>query len=257
MVDCNACNNLGCDAISKTTGMSRSLTSDDGSSLRGIYGNLASKIDHTLLRPDATSEQIIKLCTEAREFEFASVCVNPYYVALAANQLKGCKVKVCTVVGFPLGASTSKAKAMEAAEAIENGAEEIDMVLNIGELKSRNLDTVRNDIESVVISVKERALVKVILETCLLSEEEKINACLAAKAAGAHFVKTSTGFSRGGATVEDIKLMRQVVGSDFGVKASGGIRDYETAIAMISAGANRIGTSSSVSIIKNIKTLAE
>jgi deoxyribose-phosphate aldolase len=211
--------------------------------------NLSSMIDHTLLKPDATVEQIKKLCTEARENKFASVCINPYYIPLAVECLRGSGVTVCTVIGFPLGATTTRTKVAEAKEAVENGAGEVDMVINIGALKSGDMDAVRNDIESVVIAVKGRALVKVIIETCLLTDEEKVKACSIAKIAGADFVKTSTGFSTGGATVEDVKLMRQVVGTDMGVKASGGIRSYATAMDMINAGANRLGTSSGIKII--------
>lgn len=213
--------------------------------------NLARFIDHTLLKPDATEEQIAKVCSEAMENDFYSVCINPYWVPLATGLLEGTSVKVCTVIGFPLGATTTKAKAFEAEEAVAQGAAEVDMVMNVGALKSGDYDLVRNDIQTVVKTVHGRAIVKVILETCLLNETEKIKACELSVAAGAHFVKTSTGFGPGGATVEDISLMRRVVGPDIGVKASGGIRDYDTAIAMIKAGATRIGTSSGVKIITN------
>ena len=210
---------------------------------------LASMIDHTLLRANATDEQIRKLCQEAREHRFMSVCVNSSYVPLCYEQLKGSGVKVCTVIGFPLGAATTRTKVAETKEAIENGATEVDMVINIGALKSGKLDYVRNDIESVVIAAKGRALVKVIIETCLLTDEEKVKACVISKMAGADFVKTSTGFSTGGATVEDVRLMRQTVGPAMGVKAAGGVKDYESAMAMINAGANRLGTSSGVAIV--------
>lgn len=207
-------------------------------------------IDHTLLKPEATKEQITRLCREALEFQFKSVCLNPYWVPLAANLLKGSVVEVCTVIGFPLGAISAKAKAYEVTEVIQNGATEVDMVLNIGALRSGQTDVVLTDIGSVVEAAKGRALVKVILETCYLTKEEKIKACELSKLAGADFVKTSTGLGSGGATVEDVMLMRQTVGPEMGVKAAGGIKDYETAIRMIKAGANRLGTSSGVNIIK-------
>lgn len=217
----------------------------------GSSKNLAAFIDHTLLKPDATAEQIKKLCMEAAEYKFASVCVNTCYVPLAAQMLAGSGVKTCCVVGFPLGAMTSSAKVEEANEAIENGATEIDMVINVGAVKSGNWDYVNKDIAALVQAVRGKALLKVIIETCLLTDEEKVKVCTLAKMAGADFVKTSTGFSTGGATVEDVKLMRQVVGPDIGVKASGGVRDYKTAMAMINAGATRIGTSSGIVIVKN------
>jgi len=213
--------------------------------------NLAAFVDHTLLKPDATSEQIKKLCMEAREYRFASVCVNTCYVPLAAQILAGSGVKTCCVVGFPLGAMTTRAKVEEAKEAILDGATEIDMVINVGAAKSGDWDYVKKDIAALVEAVRGKALLKVIIETCLLTDEEKVKVCALAKMAGADFVKTSTGFSTGGATVEDIKLMRQVVGPDMGVKASGGVRDYKTAMEMINAGATRIGTSSGITIVKN------
>ncbi|MCX8128814.1 MAG: deoxyribose-phosphate aldolase [Clostridia bacterium] len=216
--------------------------------------NLASIIDHTLLKPDATEKQIKELCSEARKYGFASVCVNPSYVTLAASELTGTSVKVCTVIGFPLGATTSEAKAAETREAVNNGANEVDMVINIGALKSGKTNYVKADIEAVVKAAKPEAIVKVIIETCLLSEEEKINACLLAKEAGADFVKTSTGFSTGGATEEDIRLMRRTVGPDTGVKASAGIRDYAMAEKMVNAGATRLGTSASIAIVSNEKS---
>lgn len=214
---------------------------------------LAAMIDHTLLKPEATVEQVKKLCAEAKTHGFASVCINPGYVPLAVEQLAGSPVKVCTVIGFPLGATTPAVKAAEAREAVQSGAREVDMVINVGALKSNDCDWVERDIHAVVEAVKGQALVKVIIETALLTREEKITACQLAKKAGADFVKTSTGFSTGGATVEDIKLMRETVGPDMGVKASGGIRDYETAMAMIAAGATRIGASASVAIIQGAK----
>lgn len=210
--------------------------------------NLANMIDHTMLKAEASQEQIKKVCNEAIENNFASVCVNPCNVELAANLLKGSKVKVCTVIGFPLGANTSKVKSFEAAEAIKSGALEVDMVINIGKLKDKDYDYVRQDIEGVVKVSKGKALVKVIIETCLLTDEEKVIVCKLAKEAGADFVKTSTGFSTGGANVEDIKIMREAVGNDMGIKASGGIRTFEDATKLIEAGATRIGSSQ---VIKN------
>ncbi|GEC92797.1 MULTISPECIES: deoxyribose-phosphate aldolase [Brevibacillus] len=215
--------------------------------------NMNKYIDHTLLKPDATQEMIDKLCQEAREHDFMSVCVNPYWVKRSAELLAGSDVKVCTVIGFPLGASTIESKAAETRDAIANGATEVDMVLNVGALKSGDLETVKNDIAAVKQAAGD-ILLKVILETCLLTEEEKVVACKLSVEAGADYVKTSTGFSTGGATVEDIALMRKTVGPNVGVKASGGVRDGETAVAMIEAGASRIGTSSGVSIVTGAKT---
>lgn len=212
--------------------------------------NLSGMIDHTLLKPDATENDIKRLCEEARKYNFASVCVNPSYVPLAAELLKDTSVKVCTVVGFPLGATTTNSKVRETEEALSSGAEEIDMVINLGSLKSGYMDRVKKEIEAVVNTARGKGLVKVIIETPLLSDREKVEACTIAKEAGAAYVKTSTGFSKGGATVEDVRLMRDTVGPDMGVKASGGIRDYKTAIAMVKAGANRIGASASVHIIQ-------
>ncbi|AAM24230.1 Deoxyribose-phosphate aldolase [Caldanaerobacter subterraneus subsp. tengcongensis MB4] len=217
--------------------------------------NIAKMIDHTLLKPNATKEEIKKVCEEAREYGFASVCINPCFVDLAYEMLKDTDVKVCTVVGFPLGANTIETKVVEAVEAVKKGATEIDMVLNISMLKSGEYDYVKKEIGEVVKAVKSHGdiVVKVILETCYLSDEEKIKACEISKEAGADFVKTSTGFGPGGATVEDVKLMRKVVGENFGVKASGGIRSYEDAKAMIEAGANRIGASAGVKIVEEWK----
>lgn len=214
-----------------------------------MENNIAAMIDHTILKADATKEQIIKLCEEAREYKFFSVCINPDWVKEASARLKGSDVKVCTVIGFPLGATTSAVKAFETKDAIENGAEEVDMVINIGKLKDGDLDYVEEDIKAVVEAVKGKALVKVIIETSLLTDAEKETACKLAVKAGADYVKTSTGFSTGGATVEDIKLMRKTVGPDIGVKASGGVRDREVTLAMIEAGASRIGASSSIAIV--------
>ena len=207
-------------------------------------------IDHTLLRADAVSEEIVKLAQEAKQYGFASVCVNPAWVELAAEQLRGTDVKVCTVIGFPLGASTKEAKGFEAADAIRKGAQEVDMVINIGALKNGNDALVEADIRSVVEAAAGKALVKVIIETCLLSDEEKVRACEAAVRAGADFVKTSTGFSTGGATPEDVALMRRTVGPDLGVKASGGVRNLEDMERMVAAGATRIGASSGVKIVQ-------
>lgn len=208
---------------------------------------IAKYIDHTLLKPEASEEAVRKLCAEARDFGFASVCVNGEFTELVARELKGSDVKTCVVIGFPLGAGTSAAKAFEAADAVSRGAEEIDMVLSVGRLRSGDTAAVREDIQSVVRSA-EGALVKVIIETCLLTDEQKELACRLAEEAGAHFVKTSTGFSTGGATAEDVALMRRVVGDRLGVKASGGIRKREDAERMIAAGASRIGASASVAI---------
>ena len=209
---------------------------------------IASMIDHTLLKPEATPAQIEKLCAEAAEYHFASVCVNPVYIPLAARLLKGTGVKVCCVVGFPLGAIAPEQKAAEAASCAAMGAEELDMVIHVGAAKAGDWALVQRDIEGVVKAAAGHT-VKVIIETCLLTDEEKVKACEAAKAAGAHLVKTSTGFSTGGATTHDIALMRKTVGPEMGVKASGGIRDYETAMAMIEAGANRIGASAGIAIV--------
>lgn len=214
---------------------------------------LANIIDHTLLKADATQAEIIKLCAEAKEFNFASVCVNTSMVKLASEELKGCDVDVCTVIGFPLGATTSEVKAFEVKNTIENGATEVDMVINIGKLKDRDLEYVKNDIKAVVDAAKDKALVKVIIETCLLTDEEKVIACELSKEAGADFVKTSTGFSTGGATSHDIALMRKTVGSDMGVKASGGVRTREDAMNMVENGATRIGASASIAIATGTK----
>ena len=209
---------------------------------------IAAMIDHTLLKPEATPAQVEKLCAEAAEYHFASVCVNPVYIPLAARLLKGTGVKVCCVVGFPLGAIAPEQKAAEAASCAAMGAEELDMVIHVGAAKAGDWALVQRDIEGVVKAAA-WPTVKVIIETGLLTDEEKVKACEAAKAAGAHFVKTSTGFSTGGATTHDIALMRKTVGPEMGVKASGGIRDYETAMAMIEAGANRIGASAGIAIV--------
>ena len=213
---------------------------------------LASFIDHTLLKPTAARMEIERLCAEARQYGFASVCVHPVHVAYAARLLKGSAVKVCTVVGFPLGANTTLTKVLEARDAAAAGAEEIDMVLNIGSLLEGDYAQVYSDIKAVRDAVPGLVL-KVILETGYLSKEQIVKGCILTKMACADFVKTSTGFGPGGATVEDIKLMRRVVGEEFGVKASGGVRDYETAVAMLEAGANRIGASAGVAIVEGLR----
>lgn len=215
---------------------------------------LSAKIDHTLLKPEATPDQIAQLCFEARKYGFASVCLNPTHVKLAADLLKDSQVKVCTVIGFPLGATLPEVKAFEALDAIKNGATEIDMVANIGALKARDYTTVAQDIRGVVQVCHARSvLVKVILEMALLDEEEKVAGCLLAKESGADFVKTSTGFGPGGATVEDVALMRRVVGPQMGVKAAGGIRNLADAQGMVKAGATRIGASAGVRIVSEAR----
>jgi deoxyribose-phosphate aldolase len=216
----------------------------------GVETELAGMIDHTLLKPEATKDQVTELCAEAKKYGFASVCINPSYVPLCAKLLRDTAVKVCTVIGFPLGATSTSSKAFEADQACRDGARELDMVINVGMLKSGMYEYVENDIFAVVATGRRYgALVKVILETGLLSDEEKIKGCMLAKRSGADFVKTSTGFAKGGATVGDIALMRKVVGSAMGVKASGGVRTREDALAMVASGADRIGASASVKII--------
>lgn len=214
---------------------------------------LAPLIDHTLLKADATPDQVEKLCQEAMEYNFASVCINPCYVKFAKRLLERSKVKVCTVIGFPLGATLSPVKAYEAQLVQADGAEEIDMVIAVGALKSKGHEYVENDIVAVVKQASAHTIVKVILETALLTDEEKIVGCELAKKAGAHFVKTSTGFGPSGATASDIALMRRIVGPNMGVKASGGIRDREGAELMVKAGASRIGASASVKIVMGQK----
>ena len=212
---------------------------------------MAKYIDHTVLKPEADQTAFDKLCEEAGEYRFKAVCVNSNRVWYVAKKLHGTGVEICSVVGFPLGAMDSRAKAFEAQVAVENGATELDMVMNIGALKSGDIKTVEKDVQAVRTAVPRPAILKVIIETCLLSDEEKILACNLAKNAGADFVKTSTGFSTGGAVVEDIALMRKTVGPDMGVKASGGIKNWNDAISMIEAGANRLGVSSGVAIIQD------
>jgi deoxyribose-phosphate aldolase len=226
------------------------MTNDNSTAITAV----AQVIDHTLLKPEATREQIDRLCREALEYHFASVCVNPTHVGRCAELLRGSDVKVCTVIGFPLGATTTAVKAYETRQAIDDGATEIDMVINIGALKSGDLDAVQADIGAVVDAAHAAgALVKVIIETALLSDDEKVTACRLAQAAGAEFVKTSTGFGPGGAKVEDVALMRRVVGPEMGVKASGGVRNYADVQAMIAAGATRIGASAGVAIVSEAR----
>lgn len=212
---------------------------------------LAKYIDHTLLKPEGTEAELIKLCEEAKEYKFFSVCVNPCNIEKAKELLKDSETKICTVVGFPLGQMTTEAKSFETKEAVFLGAEEVDMVINIGKLKDKDYDYVLEDIRAVVLAAG-GVLTKVIIESCLLTDEEKVKACELAKAAGADYVKTSTGFSKSGATKEDIALMRKTVGPEMGVKASGGIRTLEDALAMIENGASRLGLSASVSIVNSL-----
>lgn len=212
--------------------------------------NINSMIDHTLLKPDASKEAIQELCNEAIKYEFAAVCVNPYYVAYCKELLKDAEVKIATVIGFPLGGNTKDTKAFETMDSINKGADEIDMVINIAALKDKDYQVVKDDIKAVVEAANNRAAVKVIIETSLLNDDEKTKACELALEAGANFVKTSTGFSTGGATIDDVKLMKSVIGENMKIKASGGIRDLESAKNMIEAGASRLGTSSGVKIVK-------
>ncbi|WP_434794304.1 Deoxyribose-phosphate aldolase [Terrisporobacter petrolearius] len=216
--------------------------------------NIANMIDHTVLKAFSSKEDVIKACKEAKEHGFFSVCINPTHIELAKQELEGSNVKVCTVIGFPLGANTSEVKAFETKDSIAKGAHEVDMVINIGALKDKNYDLVYKDIKAVVDAANKEALVKVIIETCYLTDEEKKIACELSVKAGADYVKTSTGFGTGGSTPEDIKLMRDVVGPNVGVKASGGVRTTEDAIKVIDAGASRIGASASISIATGEKT---
>ncbi|MED1268053.1 deoxyribose-phosphate aldolase [Bacillus mycoides] len=213
--------------------------------------NIAKLIDHTILKPNSTKEDVMKVIEEAKQYKFASVCINPTWVKLAGEELAGHDVDVCTVIGFPLGASTTETKAFETKDAIAKGATEVDMVINVGALKDGDNEFVEKDIYEVVQAAKGKALVKVIIETCLLTDEEKVRACELSVKAGADFVKTSTGFSTGGATAEDIALMRKTVGPNVGVKASGGVRTREDADKMVEAGASRVGASASVAIVLN------
>ena len=215
--------------------------------------DMAKYIDHTYLKPEASVNEIRKICDEAKKYHCASVCVNPSYIQYVAQQLEGSGVTPCCVIAFPFGTSTPEAKAFEASDAASKGAREIDMVINVGAIKSGYWLLVKRDIEGVVNAVKGRAKVKVIIEACLLTDEEKVKACTVAKLAGAAFVKTSTGYSTGGATVEDVRLMRETVGPEMGVKASGGVRTYDDAVAMLKAGANRLGCSSTMKIVSGVK----
>lgn len=214
--------------------------------------NMAKYIDHTILNADATEKDIQRICIEAKEYDFKTVCINPGWVDYAAHLLEGTDVGITTVIGFPLGANTSEIKAAEAKQAVEKSVSDVDMVINIGALKNEDYPTVLNDIKAVVNAVDGKAIVKVIIETSLLNKTEKIRVCELAKQAGADFVKTSTGFSTGGATLDDVKLMRATVGPKMGVKASGGVRSYEDAVAMIEAGATRIGASSGIAIVQGV-----
>ena len=250
--DCGGCG----ECASKNVDGVRQILSEGADRIGAqMHGAIAPKdvapfLDHTLLKANASEEEVIKLCSEAKAHGFASVCINPSYIELAAKELKGSGVMVCTVIGFPLGAMTTQAKKFETIDAIKKGADEIDMVINVGKLKSGDLKYVQDDIKAVV-NAANGTTVKVILETAMLSDEEKVKGCYLAKSAGAHYVKTSTGFGPGGATAKDIALMRSTVGPDMGVKASGGIRDYETAAQMIKSGATRIGASASINIVQN------
>jgi deoxyribose-phosphate aldolase len=225
-----------------------------GLGIKNVAADMAAMIDHTLLKPNGTEEQIRQLCAEAREFSFATVCVNPAWVPLCAELLRGTPVQVCTVIGFPLGATLPEVKAFEAQRCANLGATELDMVINVGALKSRRYDVVEEDIAAVVDAAHgQGASVKVIIEAAYLTDEEKVEACVLSKAAGADYVKTSTGFAATGATVEDVALMRRVVGPEMGVKAAGGVKTAEDAKAMIAAGATRIGASASVKILSELK----
>ena len=219
-----------------------------------MKNTIASYIDHTLLKPESTEEEIATLCAEAKEYKFKTVCINPYWVKTAQAILERSDVGITTVIGFPLGASTTKIKVAETKDAIASGATEIDMVINIGELKSNNNDAVKSDIASVVEAANSKAIVKVIIETGLLTNDEKVRACELSKLAGANFVKTSTGFGPGGATEEDVKLMRKTVGETIGVKASGGVRNLATAKALIKAGATRLGASAGIAIVNGAES---
>lgn len=236
-----------------SAGAARVGHASEGAPVDGNCKTLAGYIDHTLLKPTATDSEIMEMCAQAKQFGFASVCVNPAHVPLTARELAGTSVRVCTVIGFPLGSTTSDTKAFETRDAVAKGAHEIDMVINIGKLKSGDFEYVCDDIRAVVGASQGR-LVKVIIETSMLTEDEKIAACILSKAGGADFVKTSTGFGGGGATPEDVALMRRIVGKDLGVKASGGVRDCAGAEKLIAAGANRLGASASVAILAGKKS---
>jgi deoxyribose-phosphate aldolase len=232
------------EVVAKAAGESVPVAVDDYSP-----ASLAKYVDHTLLKPAASKDQVKKVCDEAIANKFASVCVNPNYIEFVAQQLSGSGVAPCVVIGFPLGATTPEVKAAETSAVVALGAKEVDMVVNIGAIKSGDWKLVKRDIEAVTAAARGKALVKTIIETCLLTDEEKVKVCTVAKLAGADFVKTSTGFSTGGATEQDVRLMRQTVGPDIGVKASGGVKDYASAVKMIKAGATRLGTSSGVKIV--------
>jgi len=247
-VYCGKCVEKAPQAVDKIKGAGAARISSS-LGVAGVGKDVAPLIDHTLLKPDASRSEIEKLCREAREFEFASVCVNPCWVKLASSMLQATRVKVCSVVGFPLGAAKKEVKAYETRRAILDGASEIDMVMNVGAMKSQDYKLVEDDMREVKETCGRAVITKVILETALLTNPEKIKACELAKKAGLDFVKTSTGFGPGGATVEDVRLMRSVVGEEMGVKAAGGIRDAETAARLIEAGATRIGASASVKIV--------
>jgi len=255
---CERCRDWGVCGV-KTPEETRLLADAGASRIVATIGytpaadGLGGLIDHTLLKPDASREMVEQLCREAAEYRFASVCVNPNWVPLCREMLRGTGVKVCTVIGFPLGAHSPDVKGYEARRAVEQGAEEVDMVINIGALKSKDYALVEQDIRGVVQAAGPNTVVKVIIETSLLTREEKIMASSLAKAAGAHYVKTSTGFAGGGATVEDVKLMRETVGPEIGVKASGGIKTKEDAAAMVAAGATRLGASAGVKIVRGEK----
>ncbi len=248
---CGLCVNLATDKVQQVIDQGAQRVSAS-TGVAPVDTKMAAMIDHTLLKPDATREQILKLCSEAREYNFASCCVNPTWVPTVAEALRGSPVKTCVVIGFPLGANSTVVKSMETRDAVAAGADEVDMVINVGALKAGDYQLVQRDIEAVVEAAQGR-IVKVILETALLTDEEKIKACQLSQQAGADFVKTSTGFGPGGATVEDIALMRRTVGKYMGVKASGGIRDQEKALAMVKAGATRIGASASIAIVRGDK----
>ena len=218
-----------------------------------MENKIANMIDHTVLKATTTKEDVVKVSKEAKENQFFSVCINPTHIELAKKELEGSNVKVCTVIGFPLGANTPEVKGFETKDAIAKGADEVDMVINIGALKDKNYDLVERDIKAVVDAANKEVLVKVIIETCYLTDEEKKIACELAVKAGTDYVKTSTGFGTGGSTPQDIKLMRDVVGAEIGVKASGGVRCKEDAVAVINAGASRIGASASVAIVNGEK----
>lgn len=246
--NCNQCVTVNPDGVKNIlNGGASRVSSTLG--VVNVPADLARYIDHTLLKPDAQQDQFETLCREAAEYSFYSVCVNPFWVEFCARKLRGTQVKVCSVVGFPLGATDSRTKSFETRNAIENGASEIDMVLNIGALKSGMVETAEEDIRAVYRACRSTTVLKVIIETCLLTDDEKVLACQIAKKAEADFVKTSTGFSKGGATAADIALMRRMVGSSMGVKASGGVRTYEDAKLMVQSGATRIGASASVKIV--------